>query len=151
MSTVAIPNSPTAQAQLNREIFHSNCYRILSKCRNITIEKPKYHWKNEGNFEDGYLEAQVGDSPTVHFTVESEPPLAEDAQHTLTRDGKLHVTKRFIVKNNSIKFKKVRIEDSGIYAISCCNECGLVGKDTIELDVSSVDTTTLQSSHSELQ
>ena len=80
----------------------------------------------------------------MHFTVESNPPLAEDAQHTFTEDGK-PVTKRFAVKGNSIKFRRLRPEDSGTYTISCCNECGLVGEDTIELEVSS-DTTSSTSS-----
>ena len=101
------------------------------------IDKPKYRWRNEENFEEGYLEAQVGDSPTVHFTVDSKPPLAEDAEHTLTKDGKA-VTKRFIVKGNSVRFKKVRLEDNGVYTLSCRNDRGLVGEDTIELEISSV-------------
>ena len=81
-------------------------------------------------FEDGYLQAHVGESPIVHFTVES----AENAKHILTKDGKA-TTKRFIVKSNSVKFRNLRLEDSGIYTISCRNDDGLVGEDTIELDV----------------
>ena len=100
----------------------------------LIVAKPKYYWQKEDNFENRYLEAQVGDSPIVHFTVVSEPLLAEDAEHTLTKDSKA-ATRRFIIQNNSLRFKKVRLEDSGIYTISCSNSFGLVCEDTIELDV----------------
>ena len=106
---------------------------VIVCCINCIV-KPKYHWKNDNNFENGYLEAGVGESPIVHFTMESESSLVDCAQHTLTKDGK-PVTKRFIVQSNSVKFKKVRLEDSGTYTISCSNDDGLVGEDTIELDV----------------
>ena len=82
-----------------------------------------------------YVEATVGESPTVHFTITSDPPLAEDAQHTLTcQDGKA-ATKRFKVQGGCITFRNVRAGDGGVYTISCRNEADLVGKETMELDV----------------
>ena len=90
---------------------------------------PKYVLETE------YVEAIVGESLTVHFTITSDSPLAEDAQHTLTcEDGKA-ATKRFMIQGSCITFRKVRAGDSGVYTISCRNEAGLVGKDTLELDV----------------
>ena len=81
------------------------------------------------------MEATVGESPTVHFTITSDSPLAEDAQHTLTcEDGKA-ATKRFKIRGNCIAFRNIRADDSGVYMISCRNEAGLVGKETLELDV----------------
>ena len=81
------------------------------------------------------MEATVGESPTIHFTITSDPPLAEDAQHTLTcEDGKA-ATKRFMIQESCITFRNVRAGDNGVYTISCRNEAGLVGKKTVELDV----------------
>ena len=81
------------------------------------------------------MEATVGESPTIHFTITSNPPLAEDAQHSLTcEDGKA-ATKRFKIQGSCITFRNVRAGDSGVYTISCRNEAGLVGKETLELDV----------------
>ena len=91
-----------------------------------------YQWRSTNNV----LKAEVGESLIVHFTVESEPPLVEDAQHTLTRDGKAVTNKEFVVQGNSIKFKKVRLDDSGKYSISCYSNAVLVCEDTIELEVS---------------
>ena len=82
-----------------------------------------------------YVEATVGESPTVHFTITSDSPLAEDAQHMLTcKDGEA-ATKRFKIQGSCITFRNVRAGDSGVYTISCRNEAGLVGKETLELDV----------------
>ena len=90
---------------------------------------PKYVLETE------YVEATVGESPTVHFTITSDPPLAEDAQHTLTcEDGKA-ATKRFMIRGSCITFRNVRAGDSGVYTISCRNEAGLIGKGAVELDV----------------
>ena len=105
----------------------------------IFTAKPKYQWRNEDKFENGFLKVKIGESPVVHFTVESEAPLAGDVQHTLTKDGKA-VTKRFMVQNNIVKFKKVRLDDSGKYSISCYSNDVLVCEDTIELEVSPVAT-----------
>ena len=81
------------------------------------------------------MEATVGTSPTVHFTITSDPPLAEDAQHTLTcKDGEA-ATMRFMIQGGCITFRNVRASDSGVYTISCHNEARLVGKETLELDV----------------
>ena len=85
--------------------------------------------------ETDYVEVTVGESPTVHFTITSDSPLAEDAQHTLTcEDGKA-ATKRFMIQGSCITFRNVRAGDSGVYTISCRNETGMVGKETLELDV----------------
>ena len=82
-----------------------------------------------------YVEATVGESPIIHFATTSNPPLAEDAQHTLTcEDGKA-ATKRFMIQGSCITFRNVRAGDSGVYTISCRNEAGMVGKETLELDI----------------
>ncbi len=83
------------------------------------------------NFVNVYVKAHVGESPTLHFTVKSQPL---NAQHILkTEDGKI-VTERFFVKENMITFEEVRKEDSGIYTISCRNVIG-TGKSKFELEV----------------
>ncbi len=83
---------------------------------------------------NGRVKAQVGESPTLHFTVEFQPPLAKNVQHILkTKDGK-DMAGRFFVKNNLITFSKVRKEDSGIYTLSCNNEIG-IGKGNLELEI----------------
>ncbi len=81
------------------------------------------------------MEAKVGESPTLHFTVTSEPPLAEDIRHTLTHEDGRTATKRFKIEKDKIIFCNVRVADTGIYAISCRNAAGLVGKETLELEV----------------
>ena len=69
------------------------------------------------------------------FCVTSDPPLAEDAEHTLSKSGGGEVTKRFRVDSNCITFHSVRLKDSGMYTISCWNEEGEVGQATLELEV----------------
>ena len=82
-----------------------------------------------------YVEAVEGESPTIHFTVTSDPSLAEDAKHVLTCKNGDAATKRFRIEGSCITFRKVRLGDSGVYTISCCNEAGLEGKETLELDI----------------
>ena len=87
------------------------------------------------SLEDDYVEAKAGDSPTLHFTVTCDPPLAQDTTHSITNE-KGEVVRRFKVQDNCITFRKVRTADSGLYTISCCNTKGLEGKATFELDIS---------------
>ena len=82
-----------------------------------------------------YVEAAEGESPTIHFTVTSDPPLAEDAKQVLTWKNGDAATKRFRIERNCITFRNVRLGDSGVYTISCRNEAGLEGKETLELDI----------------
>ena len=82
-----------------------------------------------------YMEATEGESPTIHFTVTSTRPLAEDAQHALAKEDGRPATKRFKVQESSITLSKVRPGDSGIYSISCRTDAGLEGKETFELDI----------------
>ena len=70
-----------------------------------------YQWRSENNV----LEAGVGESPIVHFTVESEPPLAEDAQHTLTKHGEA-VKRKIVDESYGEKCKKMRLGDSGSHS-----------------------------------
>ncbi len=67
------------------------------------------------------MSAQVGESPTLHFTVESQPPLPEDAEHTLKTEDGMDVKNRFSVQGNTITFNDVTKKDSGMYIISCSN------------------------------
>ncbi len=90
---------------------------------------PKY------SLEPAHLEGAAGSSPTLAFTVTSDPPLAEATEHTLSHKGGGEVTKRFKVESSRITFRKVRVEDSGTYTISCCSDDGEVGQATLELEV----------------
>ena len=91
-----------------------------------------------------YLQAVAGTSPTVHFTVTSCPPLVE-VKHTLKRGGR-PTTKRFKVEENQITFQNVREADSGEYVISCCNDDGEEGEESLELEVIGDETTGTASS-----
>ena len=82
-----------------------------------------------------YVEAAEGESPTIHFTITSYPPLAGDAKHVLTCKNGDAATKRFRIEGSCINFRNVRLGDSGVYIISCCDEAGLEGKETLELDI----------------
>jgi hypothetical protein len=82
-----------------------------------------------------FVEAVEGESPTVHFTTTSYPPLLEDAQHTLTEENGRVATERFRVEGSSITFSEVKPSDSGVYVIRCRNDAGLVGMETLELDI----------------
>lgn len=97
------------------------------------------------SLDSDYLEAEAGSTSRVAFHVTSDPPLAEDAEHTLSKVGGGEVTKRFKVDGNSITFRSVRLEDSGMYTISCRNDEGEVGQATLELEV--VPPRTASSSH----
>ena len=77
--------------------------------------------------------AAEGESPTIHFTI-TNPPLA-GTKHMLTDENGKPATKRFKIQGSCITFRNVRLGDSGVYTISCCNEAGLVGKETLELDI----------------
>ena len=86
---------------------------------------------------------EAGSSPTLAFTVTSDPPLAEDTQHTLVKTiGKdksgYVITERnvrFKVEHNCITFRGVRMGDSGTYTISCHNDVGEIGKAQLVLEV----------------
>ena len=94
------------------------------------------------------MEAEAGSSPTLAFTVSSDPPLAEDAEHTLSYSDGTKATRRFKVERNRITFRKVRVEDSGTYTISCCSEKGEVGQATLELEVTPPPPPTHHPAHS---
>ena len=89
------------------------------------------------------MAAKVGESPTIHFTVSSTPPLPEDVRHTLTHEDGKTATKRFKLEKDKITFRDVRVTDTGIYSISCRNDAGLVGTETLELEVTPRKTTTV--------
>ena len=124
------------------------CMPCLEACVNPIIyydllaAPPKY------SLETDYLEAEAGSSPTLAFTVSSDPPLAEDTEHTLSKSDGTKATKRFKVESNCITFRKVRVEDSGTYSISCCSEEGEVGQATLELEVTPPAPPTHQPAHS---
>lgn len=83
------------------------------------------------SLDKDYVEAEVGDSPTVSFTVSSDPPLPENVKHTLSKVA----TRRFKVEGNVIKFNKVRLTDSGLYTISCRSSTGRLIEETLELEI----------------
>ena len=104
---------------------------------------PKYF------LETDYIEAEVGSSPTLAFTVSSDPSLAGDTEHILNKRGGGEVTRRFKVERNCITFRKLRVEDSGMYTISCCSEEGEVGQATLELEVTYPPPPAHQPAHSQ--
>ena len=98
-------------------------------CNIIFAAPPKYSLSTD------YLEAPAGTTPTVTFIVTSDPPLADDTEHTLSRRGREDITRRFRIEDNCIMFRKVRVEDSGMYTISCCDDEREVVQATIELEI----------------
>lgn len=82
----------------------------------------------------------------MDFTVTSYPPLI-DAEHTLSKEGGGAVTKRFKILGNRITFRKVTERDSGMYVISCCNDDGDEGGETLELNVLPEDGSSASTSH----
>ena len=89
----------------------------------------------EYSLDHDYVKAAECESPEVHFTVISEPPLAEDAKHMLTDENGKAATKRFKIHVNCVTFHNVKPSDSGVYTISCRNEAGVIGEETLELDI----------------
>ena len=93
------------------------------------IVRPQYILK------DNYVLSQPGESPTLHFSVTSDPPLTENTTHVVAaRSG--DVILRFKVLDNCITFRNVKTTDTGKYTISCHNAKGLEGTATFELDIS---------------
>ena len=82
-----------------------------------------------------FLEDVAGNSPTLPFTVDSHPPLSEDTEHSLrTLDGK-RAPGRFKVESDHIIFRRLKVEDSGEYIISCLDSEGELVQATLELEV----------------
>ena len=71
-----------------------------------------------------YVEAAEGDSPSIHFTVTSDPPLAEDAKHVVSEVGSVFPSDRVNVSTNFISFRGVKRSDEGEYVISSSNAVG---------------------------
>ena len=95
----------------------------------LALVRPQYILK------DNYVLAQAGDSPTLHFSVTSDPPLTENTTHVVAaKNGDVII--RFIVQDNCITFRNVKATDTGEYTISCHNPKGLEIKATFELDIS---------------
>ena len=72
--------------------------------------------------------------PHVNFTITSHPPL-EEVRHTLRKKDGGPISKRFKVEGGRIIFLNVSVRDSGLYVISCCDEEGEEGEETVELEV----------------
>ena len=89
----------------------------------------------EYELEDDYIEAQAGESPILHFSVTSDPPLTENTRHVVTAENG-GIVRRFKVQDNCITFRNVKTTDTGSYTIRCRNAKGLEGKATFELDIS---------------
>ena len=81
--------------------------------------------------DDDYVEAQAGESPTLHFNVTSNPPLDSSTKHIITNESGKTVIK-FKVQDNCITFRNVKPIDTGLYTISC----GLKFKATFMLVIS---------------
>ena len=95
----------------------------------LALVRPQYILK------DNYVLAQPGESPTLHFSVTSDPPLTENTTHVVAaKNG--DVILRFKVQDNCITFRNVKTTDTGPYTISCRNARGLEGKAAFELDIS---------------
>ena len=61
--------------------------------------------------------------------------MPEDIKHSLSKRGQGEATRRFKVESDCITFRRVRVEDSGTYTISCCTAEGEVSQETLELEV----------------
>ena len=81
------------------------------------------------------METVAGTSPSVSFSVISEPPLDDNTKHTLSSSTGARVSGRFTIENDSINFRNVHVINSWVYTISCCNDDGEVGKAEVELVV----------------
>ena len=94
-----------------------------------SIVRPQYILK------DNCVLAQPGESPTLRFSVTSDPPLTENTTHVVAaKNG--DVILRFKVQDNCITFRNVKTIDTGKYTIRCHNAKGLEGTATFELDIS---------------
>ena len=69
----------------------------------------------------------------MSFTVTSYPPLTEHTKHTLRRNG-IEIRK-FKLGRNQLNFTDVDVADEGKYIISCCNDDGMEGHCTVQLEV----------------
>ena len=109
----------------------SGVFALLSPLSYMAIlaVAPKYTLKQS------YLEAVEGTSPSVSFSIISEPPITDDVKHTLTASTEGRVSGRFTVENDCISFWNVSVSDSGVYTISCCNDDDKVGKADVEIVV----------------
>ena len=81
--------------------------------------------------------AVVGESPTIHFTITSDPALSRGAQHSIRRDdGSEVLSDRVSTRTNMICFHGVKHSDAGKYVISSSNPAG-EGWATFRLKVNS--------------
>ena len=142
-------------------VSHSNAagkghgsFELKVKCMRTVLclyIMPIYCYSNiappEYVLDTDYVEAEAGSSPVVTFSVTSDPPLNEVIKHTLKKSDGSIVTKRFKVDSNSITFRRVRVEDSGIYTISCCSEEGKEVQATLELEVVCTELLTQHPNH----
>lgn len=110
----------------------------------LCIVPPEYILKQS------YLEAVEGTSPSVSFSVISEPPLGDDVKHTLSSSTRERVTGRFMIENDCIFPRNVRVSNSRVYTISCCNDDGEVGKAEVELVVTPKPDSRVQASSSQM-
>ena len=95
----------------------------------LALVRPQYV------LNDDYVSAQPGESPTLHFSVTSDPPLTENTTHVVSVENG-GVVRRFKVQDSCITFRNVKTSDTGSYTISCHNAKGLEGKATFELVIS---------------
>ena len=95
---------------------------------------PVFSGPPEYSLDQDYLQVVAGSSPHVNFTITSHPPL-EEVRHTLRKKDGGPVSKRFKVEGERIIFWNVSVSDSGSYTISCCDEEGEEGEETMELEV----------------
>lgn len=93
----------------------------------FVIGPPQYQ------LDDYYIKAEVGQSPTFHFSVTSDSPLTEHVVHN--KDGKR--VWKFKTTSSRITLQDLEVADSGEYTISCRDDNRLEGKATFELKVSS--------------
>ena len=81
--------------------------------------------------DDDYVEAQAGESPTLHFSVTSDPPLDSSTKHIITNESGA-IVRKFKVQDNCITFRNVKTTDTGLYTI----RCGEGFRATFELEIS---------------
>ena len=79
-----------------------------------------------------------GSAEEIQFEVTYNPPLPADIKHELiclNGGTEVPATRRFTARQNIIILNNVKLEDSGIYQISCNSRNGQIGKEIFELKV----------------
>ena len=70
------------------------------------------------------VNAEIGTTVSVKFSVINDPDSGIIGLHTLKKEGHEKITATYKINENEIVFTNVSPEDGGTYKISCRNEAG---------------------------